>query len=546
MNEIKAHQPTRSSHDDFDRKLLGLILEQMQSGVLVARAPDGEVVLANPQMRQMWRTADAVDPATWVGAHPDGTPYEPDEWPLARALRDGEHVEDEEIEITRGDGTRGVVRFTAVPVHDANGEVQAALLTGIDVTEQRRQSMSQRFLADAGTLLASSLDYISTLRNLARLAVPLLADWCTVDLLDNSGEIERVALEHTDPKRSAAAMQIARRHPPTLESEVGVERVIRTGISELITEVTPDVVSRFTRNEKQRKFLSELKIKSVMIVPMVARGSPIGAITFVSAESGRRYTADDLEVAEELTTRAALGVENSRLFDQSRAADEAKSDFLAVMSHELRTPLTAIIGYAELLQLGVPDPVTTRQHEQAERIEVSARHLLQLIEEILTLVTLESGVRRVQREEVDVNKLLRRAVSIIEPMARAKNLPIHVELAKGEPVLRSDADKLLQILLNLLSNSVKFTEAGEIWLKGRTEEQLLLLEVTDTGIGMGPEHLQRIFEPFWQVERPITRRAGGTGLGLTISRRLADLLGAEIEVSSEPGQGSTFIVRVPL
>jgi signal transduction histidine kinase len=461
-------------------------------------------------------------------------------------LRDGEAVDSEEIEIARGDGTRGVVRFTAVPVRDREGRVQAAVLTGFDMTEQRRRSMSHRFLADAGTLLTSSLDYTSTLRNLARLAVPALADWCTVDLLDNSGEIERVAVEHTDAKRAASATQLARRHPPTLDSEVGVERVIRTGISELITEVTPEVIARFTRNGRQRRFLGELGIRSVMIVPMVARGSPLGTITFVSAESGRRYNADDLEVAEELATRAALAVENSRLFDQSRAASEAKSDFLAVMSHELRTPLTAIIGYAELLQLGVPDPVTPRQHEQAERIEVSARNLLQLIEEILTLVTLESGARRVHREEVDVNKLLRRAVAIIEPMAKAKNLPLSVSFAAGDPMLRSDADKLLQILLNLLSNAVKFTEAGGIQLNASTEGEMLVLEVRDTGIGLGGEHLQRIFEPFWQVERPITRRAGGTGLGLTISRRLADLLGAEIQVDSEQGKGSTFTVRLPL
>jgi signal transduction histidine kinase len=282
-----------------------------------------------------------------------------------------------------------------------------------------------------------------------------------------------------------------------------------------------------------------------MIVPLIAHDSALGVLSFLSAGSGRRFELEDLEIAEDLATRAALAIENSRLFDKSRAASEAKSDFLAVMSHELRTPLTAIIGFAELLQLGVPDPVTPRQHEQAERIEVSGRHLLQLIEEILTLVTLESGQRRVQRGNIDVNGLLRRATAIIEPMARSKGLELKLSTAEGDPVLRSDADKLLQILLNLLSNAVKFTETGEISLSACINDELLLIDVTDTGIGLDAEHLDRIFEPFWQVERPITRRAGGTGLGLTISRRLADLLGAELEVTSEIGKGSTFRVKLP-
>jgi signal transduction histidine kinase len=545
MDSIDIQELARLGSPGFDQHLLKVLLEEMPCGVLVAE-PGGRVVLANAQMDEIWRGPVGSDVSGWIGHHPDGRRYRPEEWPITRALQVGETVRSQEIEITRVDSTRGVIRFSAVPVRGAQGEIVAGVVTALDVTEQRRRLTSRRFLADAGTLLTSSLDYVSTLRNLARLAVPALADWCTVDLLDNSGEIERVAIEHSDGRRATTAMQLARRYPPTLKTEVGVERVIRTGIAELVPEVTPEILDRFTHSAKQRRFLGELGIRSVMIVPMVARGNAIGAIIFVTAESGRRYNPDDLEVAQELATRAALAVENSRLFDQSRAATEAKSDFLAVMSHELRTPLTAIIGYAELLQLGVPDAVTPRQHEQAERIEVSARHLLQLIEEILTLVTLESGERRVNRSEVEVNKLLQRAAAIIEPMARVKNLPLSVKYADGDPILRSDPDKLLQILLNLLSNAVKFTETGAIQLNAALEDHSLVIEVVDSGIGMGAEHLQRIFEPFWQVERPITRRAGGTGLGLTISRRLADLLGAEIEVRSNPGTGSTFRVRLPV
>lgn len=544
MDNVDLQDVARLQPPGIERSLIDALLRLQIAGLLVV---DNErrVLLANGLMEEIWRGPMGADPFAWRGYRPDGSEYGAGEWPLDRALA-GETVHAQEIEIVRADGTHGMVRFSASPMIDEAGKSSGAVLQALDISDHRHRSASRRFLADAGTLLASSLDYVSTLRNVARLAVPALADWCTVDLLDSQGEIERVAIEHTDVKRATTAMQLARRYPPTLETEIGVERVIRTGVSELIPHVTPDILDRFTRSSKQRKFLGDLGIHSVMIVPMMARGKALGAITFVTSESARQYNPYDLEVAEELATRAALAVENSRLFDQSRAATEAKSDFLAVMSHELRTPLTGIIGYAELLQLGVPDPVTPRQHEQAERIEASARQLLQVIEEILTLVTLESGERRVNRSEIEVNRLVARAVALVEPLARIKGLPLTVRYAEGDPILRSDPDKLMQILLNLLSNAVKFTESGSIDVAVWIEEHLLVVEVADSGIGMEPEYLQRIFEPFWQIERPITRRAGGTGLGLTISRRLADLLGAEIEVESEQGKGSTFRVRVPL
>jgi PAS domain S-box-containing protein len=527
---------------------LEILLRMMPAGALVAEASEGNILLANSQIEKVLGMQIALGaPLPAVrGFHSDGRQYGALEWPLARALSDGEMVSDEEIEIVRGDGTHAVVRASATPLRNDSQEVVGAILTVLDISEQRRRHTSRKFLADAGALLSSSLDPVTTLRNIARLAVPTLADWCAIDLLDRDGHIDRVAVEHIDRAMAQAATELAQRHPPSPTSEAGVAKAIRLGKSELVREVTPDVLDGLAQGPRHRKLLEQLGIRSLMVVPLIARSGPLGAISFVSAESGWLYSQEELAMAEELAARAALAIENSRLFDESQAATEAKSDFLAVMSHELRTPLTAIIGYAELLQLGVPEPVTPRQHEQAERIEVSARHLLQLIEEILTLVTLDSGESRVRSERVDVNELLHRASSIMEPMARAKNLSIRVSYPEGEPILHSDPDKLLQILLNLLSNAVKFTETGEIRLVGRQEEEVMVFEVIDTGIGMDAEHLRRIFEPFWQVERPITRRAGGTGLGLTICRRLSDLLGIDIAVESEPKKGSTFRVRVPL
>ena len=278
---------------------------------------------------------------------------------------------------------------------------------------------------------------------------------------------------------------------------------------------------------------------------MIARGITIGAIGLYSGGSERQYDDEDVDVAEQIASKGALAIANARLVAESLAAAEAKSDFLAVMSHELRTPLTAIIGYAELLQLGVPEPVTERQHEQAERIEMSARQLLQMIEEILTLVTLENGEPTVSISRVGINETLRRAFSTVEPLARAKGLDFQLQEMDEEVEIDTDADKLLQIVLNLLSNGIKFTDRGEIALRGRASEDQIVIEVSDTGIGLPQEQADRVFEPFWQAERPITRKSGGAGLGLTIAHRLADVLGGRLAFESNPDQVTLFWFTLP-
>ncbi|HET7322169.1 MAG TPA: HAMP domain-containing sensor histidine kinase [Longimicrobiaceae bacterium] len=243
--------------------------------------------------------------------------------------------------------------------------------------------------------------------------------------------------------------------------------------------------------------------------------------------------------------RGAAG-ERAPLHRDPEDALHAQDDFLAVVSHELRTPLTAIIGYAELLELGIPEKLTERQREQVERIEISARHLQNLIEEILAVASLRSGADRVHRERVEIAELLHDAEVITRPLADEKGVALEMEPAPEGLTVESDAHKLLQVLLNLLSNAVKFTDEGSVRVSTQREGAGVKVRVADTGIGIDLEQRERIFEPFWQVEQPITRKTGGTGLGLTISRRLIELLGGTLEVESTPGEGSVFTVRIPL
>jgi PAS domain S-box-containing protein len=259
-------------------------------------------------------------------------------------------------------------------------------------------------------------------------------------------------------------------------------------------------------------------------------------------QSEREILVHAVEVTEQVRAR--------REIDAARAAAEeanhAKAGFLATMSHELRTPLNAMIGYTDLLQMGVPEAVGRQAGEQVRRIGLSARHLLQLIEEILTYSRLEAGREEVQVEQVDLGELVREVSAIIEPLAQEKGLRFEVHRSEGLSAIETDPRKLRQILINLVGNAVKFTEEGEVDLAVLEEEGWAVFRVRDTGIGIAPEHLEAIFEPFQQVETERARRVHGTGLGLSVSRRLTELLGGGLTVESTPGDGSTFAVRLPV
>jgi PAS domain S-box-containing protein len=250
-------------------------------------------------------------------------------------------------------------------------------------------------------------------------------------------------------------------------------------------------------------------------------------------------------VVLDVTERKRAELEREALLRQLRQANEAKSNFISVMSHEFRTPLTSVIGYAELLESGATGDVTPRQLQQLGRIKASAWHLTQVIDEVLTFSRMEAGREEVRLSSVDVSALVTDAVAIIEPAAKNKMLDVHIEVPAGL-VVETDEGKLRQALVNLLGNAVKFTDRGHIGLHVREADGSLRLEVSDTGIGIPAEHLERIFDRFWQVNQDSTRTHGGTGLGLTVTRRIAELLGGTVGVRSTPGVGSTFIIDLPL
>ncbi|HEX2189886.1 MAG TPA: ATP-binding protein [Longimicrobiaceae bacterium] len=276
-----------------------------------------------------------------------------------------------------------------------------------------------------------------------------------------------------------------------------------------------------------------------------AAEAAVDAVRMLDVAALARAEAGDAEAGADAERASLRDAERTARAEAERAG-RAKSDFLAVMSHELRTPLTAIMGYAELLQMGVPDPLTDGARGQVERIDQAARHLLALIEEILAFSRMEAGREEAEPVRADLAEVAREAAVFVHPLAHRKGLSLRVRGPDLPLHAATDRGKLRQVLVNLLFNAIKFTPQGEVALEVETAGGTALLHVRDTGVGIAPEHLERIWEPFWQVQAVDTREVGGTGLGLPLSRRIARLLGGEIAVESTPGRGSTFTVRLPL
>jgi signal transduction histidine kinase len=416
-----------------------------------------------------------------------------------------------------------------------------------------------RFLAEASGLLADSLDIDTTLAGVARLAVPLLGDWCVIDLSAGDDRARRVTVAHADSDRDAAARALERLGPGDGPVPCGAPRALRTGMTELSASVGEGDLAA-VRDPARRALLDALRVRAQLCVPLLARGRILGALTFVLGEPGRAFTPDGVALAEELARRVAVAVDNARLYREAERASAAKSEFLAVMTHELRTPLNVIVGFTDMLRMGIPVAIPPEALAHVERIARASEHLLGLVEQLLTSARLEAGREGVCVEPTDLAALASDLALLVEPLAAAKGLRFIVDVPGGEMRLATDPGKLRQILYNLLANAVKFTDRGEVALRVRhapgPESDRVECEVRDTGIGIAPEHLGAVFDPFWQAEagaptgapsradRSAPRR-GGSGLGLSISRDLARLLGGELQVRSTLGEGTTFTLALP-
>ncbi|HEX5577304.1 MAG TPA: ATP-binding protein, partial [Gemmatimonadaceae bacterium] len=421
-----------------------------------------------------------------------------------------------------------------------------------DITQRKRIEESTRYLSRASELLASSLDYEQTLSEVARLIVPEFADWCSVSILDDGGEPRQLALAHVDPDKVKWAIELNKRYPPDKRADTGVPQVIRSGKPEIYPDIPDELLVAGAIDDEHLRITRELGLRSAMIVPLSTSDTILGAITIVSAESGRRYTDQDLEFAMELARRAALAVDNAvhhkaelEARQAAEGANAAKTQFLAVMSHELRTPLNAIGGYTELLLMGLRGPLTADQTADLERIQRSQRNLLSLINDILNYAKLDAGRVEFSMSVVPLHPLLLELEPLITPQLRSRKLSYEYTGCDETLAAWADREKVRQVLLNLLSNAIKFTDAGgRITIDCSADDDEARVLVSDTGFGIPEDKLGSIFEPFVQLERNLSSTHEGTGLGLAISRDLARGMGGELTVESKVGDGSIFVLTL--
>ena len=412
-------------------------------------------------------------------------------------------------------------------------------------------------LTEASELLALSLDYERTLARIAELAVPRIADWCAVDIVNEHGKVERLAVAHVDPKKIQFVHDLEAKYPPDPNASTGVPEVIRTGKSEFYPEIPEAMLVASAVDEEHLKLIRALGLVSAIVVPLMAREKVFGAITFVSAESDHHYTDADLTLAEDLGRLAGLAIENARLYrtaqdeiaDQKKAeadlaaASQAKDRFLAMLSHELRTPLTPVLAAVEALQSErIPEELRPWFAIIQRNVELEAR----LIDDLLDLTRVSKGKLQLRLEVVDVHMLIPQVLAIYREELRNKKIHLVSHLEAEQTLVKGDPARLQQILWNLIKNAIKFTpESGTITI--RTQDLAnhhISIQVQDTGIGIEPDMLERIFEEFEQAGEPGTT-AGGLGLGLTISKRLAEAQGGTILAESEgKGKGSTFTLEL--
>ncbi|MDY7231920.1 sensor histidine kinase [Hyalangium rubrum] len=430
-------------------------------------------------------------------------------------------------------------------------ELARRLVAAIDSARMRRKAQRAerraRFLSRASQALAASLDYRVTLDRVARLAVPTVADLCTVDILEEDGSIRRLAVAHRAPEKAAVAWELEHRWPSRLEDSFGPGKVIRSGRPELRGEVPDAKLPLAARDTEHLRTLRTLELESYLVAPLQARGRTLGAITFAYTGSHRRYRKADLHLAMELADRAALAVDNALLYRASQEAVRLRDEFLAVASHELKTPLTPLALRLQSLRReldrggAIVNPTRLREHVAA--LQRQSKRLSTLVESLLDVSRLEAGRLELNLEFVDLSALVREVIGRFA--AQALRTSTELEVRAEEPVVgRWDRIRLEQVVSSLLSNALKYGVGRPIHIRAERSPTGARLVVKDEGIGISPEHLPRIFDRF---ERAVSaEHFGGLGLGLYLTRHLVEAFGGTIRAASEPGQGATFEVNLPL
>jgi len=483
--------------------------------------------------------------------HPDDRPAVLES--IRRAIADAV-PHDMEYRLLAPDGTIRWVEGKGRVEYDDQG--RPARMAGICVATTRRKQVEleraklaerAEFLSAASETLSGSLDYETTLRNITTLAVPRIADWCTVHMRRGDGTVQTLAVSHVaDPGITEAVTRIGDRFPVTIADSFGPGLVLRTGDPILVATVPKTRIESLPQHADFKSSLVTADIRSAIVVPIRTSRQVVGTLSFlVTGYSGRQFGPDDLSLAEAVAHRAAMAVENAQLYAEAQEANRTKDDFLATLSHELRTPLNAILGWSRMLERGHLDG--HRATQAIASIRRNAEVQSRLIGDILDVARIMSGKLRLEPERVDVSAVVTAAAGALQGEADEHGVSICLDV-EGPLVTEADPARLHQVVWNLVSNAVKFAGSnGRVVVTVRRDETNIVVRVEDDGAGIEPDFLPHLFERFRQADGSVTRRHTGLGLGLAITRHLVQLHGGNVTAASAgEGRGACFTVRIPL
>jgi PAS domain S-box-containing protein len=523
---------------EFNRALT----DSMAEGVLAVDT-EGRVTFVNRAGSSLlgWRSEDALaQPFAAVSGiqRVGGAPLGPGESPVERVIAgDAEIRCEEHLFATRG-GPAFPVGYTATPIR-RGGDVVGAVLVFRDVLDRQRDERLLRFLSATGVLLTTSLDRRGTLAAVVRSAVPLMADLCFIEELQEDGRVERVEVLFADPRQQHLAESV-RQFASQLDWKTPGGRALRSGESVLVTDPRPDELAH---DEAHASVVRACRLRSLMVVPLRARGKALGAITFATIDSGRVYEHRDLTLAEEIARRAAYAIDNARLYESAQRAVRARDEVMAVVAHDLGGPLGTILVNTDLLQLAAPGLSSSVRTRSLSAIERAGTRMKHLIGDLMDASALEAGQVRLEREPCDVGELLDEAADLHETVATQGGLELVCRPPAPDVELVCDRDRVLQVLGNLIGNALKFTRRGVIVIEAERRGGDVVFSVSDQGSGIAPADLPHVFDRYWrarETDRP------GSGLGLSIVRGLVQAHAGEVWAESEPGRGSTFSFSIPL